>query len=186
MTELEIAANAVNTASIILAGRNSAHTWWVGIIGCILFGVLFFGAQLYADVTLQVFFIGTSAWGWWNWLRGMDGSERPVTRSSPRQVGIFAAVAVAAALAYGGLLYRFTNAYAPFMDSLVLAFSVLAQFLLMARKVESWWGWLLVNTLAVPLFASRHLWLTAAFYAAYWINAAIALRHWRALAAQGK
>jgi hypothetical protein len=33
---LEISANAVNALSILLAGRNSVHTWWTGIIGCAL------------------------------------------------------------------------------------------------------------------------------------------------------
>jgi nicotinamide mononucleotide transporter len=52
----------------------------------------------------------------------------------------------------------------------------------MARRVESWWCWLIVNTIAVPLFLSRHLHMTAALYAAYWVNAVISLRHWRRLA----
>lgn len=44
MTVLEVAANVVATVSILLAARNSVHTWWIGIIGCVLFAVLFFRA----------------------------------------------------------------------------------------------------------------------------------------------
>ena len=86
------------------------------------------------------------------------------------------------ALAYGWLLYRFTDAFAPFLDSVVLAFSVVGQLLLIARRVENWWCWLLVNTIAVPLYASRGLFLTAVLYAAFWVNALVALRRWRQLA----
>lgn len=50
---LEIAANVTVAASILLAGRNSVHTWWTGIIGCTLFGLVFYEARLYADVVLQ-------------------------------------------------------------------------------------------------------------------------------------
>ena len=67
---LEISANLITTASILLAGRNSIHTWWTGIIGCVLFGVLFYDARLYADVALQVFFLATSISGWWAWVHG--------------------------------------------------------------------------------------------------------------------
>ena len=42
MSGAELGANALNTVSILLAGRNSAHTWWTGIVGCVLFGVVFF------------------------------------------------------------------------------------------------------------------------------------------------
>ncbi|WP_141749593.1 nicotinamide mononucleotide transporter family protein, partial [Duganella phyllosphaerae] len=71
---LEIAANAVMTVSIFLAGRNNVHSWWLGIIGCVLFAVLFYESRLYADVTLQLFFIVTCVIGWWRWLRGGTGA----------------------------------------------------------------------------------------------------------------
>jgi nicotinamide mononucleotide transporter len=52
----------------------------------------------------------------------------------------------------------------------------------MDRRVESWWCWLLVNTIAVPLYASRGLYLTAGLYVAFWVNAVVALRKWKVLA----
>ena len=32
---LEWLANAAATLSIVLAARNSVHTWWIGIVGCV-------------------------------------------------------------------------------------------------------------------------------------------------------
>ena len=175
----EIGANALNALSIFLAGCNSMHTWWTGITGCVLFGAVFFSAKLYADVTLQVFFVVTSVVGWWSWLHGVRGEQLPVRRTQPSLfLGLLAAGAVVAVI-YGWLLLRFTDAYAPFPDSVVLAFSVLGQFLLMGRRYESWWCWLLVNTIAVPLYISRGLHVTAVLYAAFWINAIVALVRWR-------
>jgi nicotinamide mononucleotide transporter len=178
---VEIAANAFNAGSIVLAGLNSVHTWWVGIVGCALFGWVFFEARLYADVTLQAFFVVTSVWGWWNWARGPAGAGMAVgrTRRGPL-AGMLLAGAVGAA-GYGALLHRFTNAYAPFLDSVVLAFSILGQLLLMRRRYESWWCWLLVNSIAVPLYLSRGLTVTAVLYAAFWVNAVVALVRWRRL-----
>ena len=178
----EIAANFFNAASIFLAGRNSIHMWWTTIVGCVLFAYVFFSAKLYADVTLQAFFISTAGLGWWRWLHGYSGAELPVRHSSRALIvgGVLAGVIVT--IGYGGLLHRFTDAYAPFLDSIILAFSVLGQLLLMDRRVESWWCWLLVNTIAVPLYASRGLYLTAVLYVAFWINAIVALRRWSRLA----
>ncbi|HEX8055265.1 MAG TPA: nicotinamide mononucleotide transporter family protein [Novosphingobium sp.] len=64
MTPLEITANLITTVSILLAARNSIHTWWTAIVGGALFAVLFYQNRLYADVTLQLFFIVTSLAGW--------------------------------------------------------------------------------------------------------------------------
>jgi len=177
---LEIVANSVNLISIALATRNSIHTWWTGILGCVLFGWLFFTSQLYADVTLQVFFIATSALGWWHWLhhRGIR-VERPITRTSPSELLLTVPLGVAATLGYGWLLHRFTDAYAPFFDSAVLALSVAGQILLMRRKVETWVFWFLANTIAVVVFSSRELWITAFFYTLFWFNAPVGFLRWR-------
>lgn len=179
MTPLEIAANVFATVSIWLAARNNVHLWWTGIVGCALFGALFLQTQLYADATLQVFFIATSLWGWRLWHHGQGGAPVPVQRTSPRTLVALALAALAVTALYGSLLKHWTDAYAPFTDSAVLAFSVVAQLLLMQRRIETWPAWLLVNTLAVPLFASRGLWLTATLYGVYWFNAWYGWWHWR-------
>ena len=182
---LELAANATVTASILLAGRNSIHTWWTGIVGCMLFALLFVETRLYADATLQIFFIVTSVVGWWQWQRGNDGRALPVSHAERSTIVRLVPAGMVGALAYGGLLRATTDAAAPFADSAVLAFSVIAQLLLMRRRVESWPFWLIVNTIAVPLFASRGLYVTAVLYVVYWINALVSWRTWRGLAGEG-
>jgi nicotinamide mononucleotide transporter len=179
---LEIAANAAVGVAILLAGRNNIHTWWIGILGCSLFGVLFYQSNLYADVVLQVFFVVSSAIGWYRWKQGGAGAELPVTHARLASLLLIAPAGVAVTAAYGALLYYHTNAYAPFLDSAVLVFSVIAQFLMMQRRVENWPIWILVNTIAVPLYASRELYLTAALYGCYWVNAIVSWIWWRRLA----
>jgi nicotinamide mononucleotide transporter len=177
----EIAANAFNALSILLAAKNSVHTWWTGIIGCILFTLVFFSARLYADVALQFFFIVTSILGWRNWLHGNHGHALPVRYVRPLSLVWMLVAGILVTMIYGWLLRHFTNAFAPFLDSVILVFSVIGQFLLMQRRYESWWCWLLVNTIAVPLYAYRGLLVTSALYVAFWINAVVALVCWRKL-----
>jgi nicotinamide mononucleotide transporter len=181
---LEIAANALATIAILLAGRNSIHTWWTGMLGCALFTLLFFQSRLYADVVLQVFFVASSAVGWRQWLRGHRGQALAVAPADFRSLAWTLPAGLGASLAYGAMLHYWTDAYAPFLDSAVLVFSVIAQLLLMGRRIENWLFWLAVNTIAVPLYASRGLYLTAALYAVYWVNAVVAWRWWRRLARQ--
>lgn len=179
VTPLELSANVSLALSVVLAGRNNIHTWWIGVVSCMLFGWLFFVNQLYVDVTLQAFFILTSLIGWWQWLRGHHGSSLAITRSQPAHLVLATVVGVAVAGLYGWLLHTYTDAYAPFIDSAVLTFSVIAQVLLMRRRLETWIFWLIVNTLAVPLYFSRELYVTSALYAAFWLNALIAWNHWK-------
>lgn len=176
MNRLEVVANAVATVSIVLAAWNSVHTWGVGIAGCVLFGILFFEQQLYADATLQIFFIITSIIGWRTWAMRAETSP---SRASAAQIFWMVAMAIVVTVGYGSLLHHYTDAYAPFVDSAVLGLSVAAQLLLMRRNVETWPFWLAVNTIAVPMFASRGLVLTAILYGAYWVNAWFGWWRWR-------
>jgi nicotinamide mononucleotide transporter len=180
---LELAANVFTAVAIVLAGRNNVHTWWTGVVGCALFGLLFAQSRLYADVALQVFFVVTSLLGWWKWLRGREGQALPVTHAGMASLLWVVPLGVGATAAYGALLHHFTNAYAPFLDSAVLVFSIIGQVLMMQRRVENWSFWLLVNTIATPLYFSRGLHLTAVLYAGLWINALVSWRSWYKLAA---
>src|SRR4051812_40969779 len=177
----ELAANLVNAISIGLATLNNIHTWWTGILACVLFAALFFASQLYADATLQAFFIVTSVIGWASWAKGRAGSPLPVRRTPATVFAICSVSAATVALIYGSLLRAYTDAYAPFADSAVLALSVSAQLLLMRRRYESWWFWLAANSVSVPLFLTRGLILTALLYTAFWVNAIVALVRWRRL-----
>ncbi|MGJ7917229.1 nicotinamide riboside transporter PnuC [Massilia sp. LXY-6] len=180
---LELAANLFTAVAIVLAGRNNVHTWWTGVVGCALFGLLFAQNRLYADVALQIFFVVTSLVGWWKWLRGREGEPLPVTHAGMAGMLWIVPLGVGATAAYGAMLHHFTNAYAPFPDSAVLVFSIIGQVLMMQRRVENWSFWLLVNTIATPLYFSRGLHLTAVLYAGFWINALVSWRSWHRLAA---
>lgn len=112
MSPSEMAACLAYALSVWLAARNSIHTWWIGIIGSGLYGWVFYSVQLYADVTLQLFFIITSITGWVHWLKGHRGEVLPVRRTRLRHFFILLACALLVAAIYGLILHRYTNAWA--------------------------------------------------------------------------
>ncbi|MGI9025012.1 MAG: nicotinamide riboside transporter PnuC [Burkholderiaceae bacterium] len=197
VSPLEIAGNVFNLLSVWFSARNSVHTWWSGIVGCALYAVMFSGVRLYADVTLQFFFIASCIVGWWNWKKGgariaiADGAstfavepvstELPITRVAPLTALVFAALAALSAAGYGALLHGFTDAANPFIDSTVLALSVLAQLLMVARKIETWPVWFAVDCIAVPLYASKGLWMTAAVYGFFLVLVVMGWLRWSKL-----
>ncbi|MEM1088415.1 MAG: nicotinamide riboside transporter PnuC, partial [Pseudomonadota bacterium] len=130
---LEIAANATLVSAVVMAARNQPISWVLGVAGCFLFGFVFYFAKLYADVTLQLFFIVTNIIGWLNWrYGGAKQTVLPVTRVQPIwHLILYFPFAIVTAWAYSELLRRFTDASYPLIDSFILTFSVTAQLLLM-------------------------------------------------------
>ncbi len=176
---LEWACNLTSLACVILAARNHVLTWLFGIVSCVLFTVLFIDVKLYAEAVLQLFFIATSAWGWWHWSSQQGKPAAPIRTIALSSAISWLLIAVAGGMLYAWGLQRWTDAASPWLDSQVLTLSMLAQWWLMQRNIRCWWLWLLVNSISVPLYASRELHVSAVFYALYWVLAIAAYLHWR-------
>jgi nicotinamide mononucleotide transporter len=180
MTPLEIAANLFVLSSVYAARKNSVHVWWTGMIGVTLYAIMFFQAKLYADVVLQGFFFATSVLGWWQWQRGgAGGTELPITLLRPvhRVLTIFG---VALASLGAGLFFAtFTDAALPFADSFILGGSVVAQLLMMRRKIEHWPIWIAVDVVAVTVYAIKGLYLTSFVYALLLVICLFGIAEWR-------
>jgi len=85
MSWTEILGFVTGAASVVLAVRESAWNWPVGIANNVFFFVLFWHTKLYADAALQVAYVIISIFGWWNWVRGGEHHARlPVTKIRPR------------------------------------------------------------------------------------------------------
>ena len=187
MTILKFCANFLMLSAVILAARNHIFSWVVGIVSCFLYGIMFYENKLYADVTLQVFFVITNAYAWYHWLRG--GSNRtvlPISKLRVKYLVLYGVLAAICTLAYGKMLHTWTDASFPFVDSIILAFSILAHLLLMGRILESWYFWILVDSVAVPLYFAKGLYLTSGVYSLILINAIMGLLRWKKLFREGK
>lgn len=176
----EIAANFFYVVSTFFASRNSIHTWWTGIISCLLFLITFLQVKLYADVTLQLFFIATCIYGWRDWRKGgKNKTPLPITKIKIKHFLFYVTAAAIVTLLYGFILFKITDASYPFWDSTILAFSILGQLLIMKRKFENWYMWFVVDSIAIPLYFSKGLHLTALLYVFLLIIGIYGYFNWR-------
>lgn len=177
-TALDQANLAVGIFGVVLMIRRTLWAFPVGLVAVAVQGVLFYRARFYADATLQVFFFGALAWGWWNWRRPA-GPELPVTRLTTRGLALTLAAAVFATAVWALALRRWTDAAMPWRDAGIAAFSVAAQVLQARKKLENWLLWIGVNAVAVASYWKAELAFTAFLYAVYLGLAVAGWRSWR-------
>lgn len=178
----EVLGDVTGLAAVWWAARERVWTWPIGNLNSALFLVLFVDAKLYANGALQVVFIVLGFYGWWEWVRRHGPDHRPlvVTRTSPVEwMGIAGAFAVVLA-GWTWWLDAHTDSPAPFWDSAVLALSLVATYGQARKRLESWWLWIAVDVISVPLYLSRGLVPTAAVYAVFGGLCVVGLREWRA------
>lgn len=165
--------------SVWLLAKNRSIGWWIGLAGTILYAIVFYQAKLYAEVGLQAFYFFTSLQAIAIWLRGgQNQTEKPVGHVSQRWLIVSVVVAIASVFALQSFLMAIRGA-APFWDALTTIMSLVAHIYLMNRLVESWYLWIVVDIIYVPLYASRGLYLTSFLYAIFIVLAVNGLRNFQ-------
>ena len=174
-------------ANITLIVRRSIWNYPFGIAMVTLYAWIFFGAKLYADTVLQVFFFVVQIYGWVYWLKNRDTSGLVVVRRLTKTQAIpYAITGVAGIAVIGTGFARFTDASFPYWDSTILVLSVIAQILLARRRLENWLVWIVVDALAIGLYWTKELYPTAVLYGLFFIIASIGYWSWRRAWARGE
>lgn len=178
---VESIATITGAWSVFLLSRNNPVGWFVGLISVVAFAWVFVGAKLYAEVGIQIFYFGTSVYAIYLWrFGGKDREERPVSNVPPLLVMVSLPFVVASLVVLRLVLVEIDGA-APFWDALTTVMSLTAHIYLMWRFVESWYIWIAVDVIYVPLYLSRGLRLTALLYVAFLVMSIAGLIRFRAL-----
>lgn len=180
---LEVLGCVSGLACVWLYGKENIWAWPAGIVQTLCFLVVVYGAQLYSDVVLQIVFLILSITGWYEWLHG--GPQKTELRIAPtiplaRRV-VLLALTLAVNLGAAWYFARHTQAAAFFWDATILAFSLLAQWLLNKKVLGNWLFWIAVNVLSIYVYAGRKLYLMAVLYAIFLVLATKGYLAWKQL-----
>ena len=179
---LQIVGVALGLLYLYLEYKADIRLWVVGLIMPCVHGLLYLKAGLYADFSMQLYYILAGLYGWIVWLnapRKKDSSARKIQHTPTRWIVPLVAVYAAA----HGLIYLFlthcTNSTVPFWDSLTTALSVVAMWMLSRKLIEQWIIWGVVDLITVGLYLYKDIPLTASLYGLYTVLAVAGYLRWR-------
>ncbi|MEX2205394.1 MAG: nicotinamide riboside transporter PnuC [Myxococcota bacterium] len=173
---------AAGLACVWLVARANIWNWPVSILNTTLYFVVFLRASLYAEALLQVVFTALGIYGWWSWrFGGAGGAELPLRRATRVEVAIAAGASLAGTALSALVLAGATDSPVPVWDSSVLVLSLAATWAQARKILESWWAWILVDLISIPLYVARDLYPTAGLYTLYLAICVVGLRRWRVL-----
>jgi nicotinamide mononucleotide transporter len=158
--------------------KASAWNFLWGIVNSLILGVVFLDQKLFADSALQVVFIVLSVQGWWQWSTRGNPQTEGFRLTSVREQTRLLGVAIAVALLLWLVLVELRGS-APPLDALITALSLCAQWQLNRRQVSSWYWWIAVDLISVPLYWSRGLYLIAGLYVIFLALCVHGLRNWQ-------
>lgn len=178
-TWLELLGTISGFACVYLAARQSIWNWPVAIISIIAYAVLFYEYQLYGDAFLQLYFMATSFYGWYYWLKRKEAHLKPIVTLTGGEVLKIALIGVFLAGLLGWFLDDFTDSDVPYIDGFCTALSFIAQFLMTRKVLQNWILWIIVDICYVPLYIYKDLMLTAVLYTLFLALAVMGYLQWK-------
>ncbi len=161
--------------------KANIYLWVVGMVMPVVHGALYFRSGLYADATMQLYYVLAGLYGLAVWRRAprKKRPEAAISHTPWRTAAILAAVyAVLHALLYLVLEYL-TDSTVPVWDAMTTALSVVAMWMLSRKYMEQWLVWLAVDAITVVLYIYKGIPLTAGLYALYCALAVAGYLRWR-------
>ena len=178
---LQIIGVALGLLYLYFEYKANIWLWVIGLIMPIVHGTLYFRQGLYADFSMELYYILAGIYGLIAWHRGDKKSKSELKISYTPRVAWVAIVGVYVLLhaTIYMLLVTFTDSNVPFWDSLTTSLSVVAYWLLSRKYVEQWLVWLAVDVITVGLYIYKDIPLTAGLYALYSALAIAGYMRWR-------
>jgi nicotinamide mononucleotide transporter len=180
MDPLEITAVAFGVLSVWLSTRQHIASWPTALVNTALYLVIFQRAGIYANSGLQGVYFVLSCYGWYQWkYGGQTHTGVVVTRTTARVAVVLIGVAASSAVLLGAGLARFTDATIPWLDAGTTAVSLVAQWMMTRKLLESWLIWIAVDVVYVWMYFSQGMRPTAGLYAAFLVLAIVGYFSWR-------
>ena len=179
----ELLAAVLGFIAIFLQIKQNVWYWFVSIIMVSMYIYIYIGAKLYADMSLQVYYLFISFYGWYAWLYGNTNDDRNkelrVSSSTNKLIRNLTGITIILFFAIAWILIQFTNSDLPYWDSFTTALSFVATWMLARKKIENWLIWIVVDAVSVAIYIYKGLYPTAVLFFFLTFLAIVGYRKWK-------
>lgn len=179
ITWLEWLGVLFSSVQVLLARKNNVNNYLFGIAGVLIALYLKFHAKLFAEFTLELYYLGMSVYGWIYWKYGHQKAVTPITYSDLVEKYKSWGIVLGTFTLFYVFLTNYTVSDVPIWDSAVAAFAWAGMWLMAKRKIENWVFLSISNILSVPLMIYKDFYLYAVLYTFLLVVAIFGYVHWR-------
>jgi nicotinamide mononucleotide transporter len=192
MSHLEFWATVSGAVAVYFSAKESVWSWVIGLVNVVLAFLMFYQSQLYPDMFLQIFFFVTNILGFYLWFfpkpeLANTKNQLKITALNKNQLFWALGFGLTGMLVLGTFsaylhelfprIFSIPSAF-PYLDSFTTVASIAATFLLMYKKIESWWTWLMIDILSTYMYFNKDLKLYAVLYFVFCLIAVFAALEW--------
>ena len=177
---IEIFATVTGVAYVVLEIFQKNAMWVVGILTGAACAYSFGVQHLWASMGLNIYYVGASLWGLWQWKRDSVRSEGEIHLGSiSPKVLIASALLVAAGTAVLSYALVPLGDEMSVHDAFVTLLSVVGTWWLVKSYPQQWLVWIVADVLSAWLCLRGGMYWMAALYLAYTASAVYGYIHWK-------
>lgn len=180
---IEISGAVISLVYLYFSVRQIIWLWPFGLLSALFYIWIYYYSGFYADMSLQVYYVAVSIYGWHHWSAGRKGGngtgKLPVSRINLKTAIILATVFLVSWIGISFVLIRFTDSQVPVMDGLTTAGSIVATWMLARKILEHWILWIIIDSISLGLYFYKELYATVVLFAVYTIMAFIGYFAWK-------
>lgn len=175
-------AASLGITYVLLASKTSIWCWPAAFVSTLIYTLLFWEGQLPMQMLLNAYYMGMAIYGFALWRQH---SQSNATLSITNRPLIFHLTFIGVGILLTGIIGFYLanqpNAKLPYLDAIIMVFSVMNMVLMAKKIIESWLYWMVINTLAMMLFFQTGYYATLIMYSVYLILAFYGYYHWKKL-----
>jgi len=185
---LEIIGAVTGLLYLYFSVKQNIWLWPVGLITSAFYIIVFYNSQLYADMSLNVYYLIISIYGWRHWLLRKDNvynKSIKISSLDPKEWTIYLAAATFITIALGLILVNmpqklgFKPSSVPWWDAFLTAGSIVATWMLARKIIEQWLWWILIDAISVGVFFYKGLYSTVILFVVNTLIAIIGYIKWK-------
>jgi nicotinamide mononucleotide transporter len=178
---IETIAALLGLFSIFFQIKQKIWYWPVSIVMVSLYIYVYFVSKLYADISLQVYYLIISFYGWYHWLHGQSngGSKNlSVSRLSGTLAIRLVIVTIILFVIISLILKKFTDSDVPYWDAFINALSFVATWMLARKILENWLFWIIADAFSIGIYIYKGLYPTMILFIVLTILAVVGYNEW--------
>lgn len=143
--------------------------WFFGFISSALSVYVFFSSKFYADMSLNIYYVVISVYGYFRWLKGKEHNGRAlsITKSGIRLASVLILITFVLFIVIAYILNNYTDSDIPYWDAFTTAASITATWMLAEKKLEHWYIWIVVDIVSAGLYFYKGLYIFVILFLFY-------------------
>ena len=177
----EIIATITGIICVYLQTKEKVAAWFFGIVSVVLLAAIFFDSNLLSDFFLHIILLGLNVYGWYHWetKKNQQKAKAPILHFTNRDWGIWIAVIIIITPLWGFGMSNLFGADLAYYDAFTTVGSLVAQYLLAKKYLENWIVWIVVDVIAIGIYAYKGLYFVTFLFFVYLLLCVLGYIQWK-------